>query len=255
MSAAFSLEGHRILVTGASRGIGLAIAHTVCEAGGAVVLAGRNSDTLQARVDALRQAGHQAECVAFDAATESGAIAGFDDAVARFGPIDTLINNAGVGMRRAMADTTMDDFDLVMNTNLRGPYVLIRHAAAHMAGLKQGGSIVNIGSALSILGRENAALYGASKHALAGLTKSLARELAPSGIRINMVCPGYVETEMMTQQRANVEFDRAVCARTPLGRWARPDEIGGAVVFLASAAASYVTGHMLAVDGGMTVSI
>lgn len=254
MKSAFSLEGHRILVTGASRGIGLAVTYSLCEAGGTVILAGRNEETLGARVEELRQAGHRTGYTVFDASTESGAIAGFSDVVTKFGPIDTLVNNAGVGMRKAMSETTMGDFDLVINTNLRGPYVLIREAAAHMAGLR-GGSIVNIGSALSILGRENAALYGASKHALAGVTKSLARELAPSRIRINMVCPGYVETEMMTKQRADVEFDRAVCARTPLGRWARPDEIGGAVVFLASEAASYVTGHMLAVDGGMTVSV
>jgi len=242
-------------VTGASRGIGWAIAQAISDAGAHVILSSRDAAVLADRAETLRDAGGQADIAAFDAATEAGASAGFKAATEQFGPIDVLVNNAGVGMRKAMAETTMTDFDRVIDTNLRGPYVLIQCAADHMAACGTGGAIVNIGSALSILGRENAALYGASKHALAGLTKSLARELAPSGIRINMVCPGYVETEMMTAQRADTAFDQAVCARTPLGRWARPDEIGGAVVFLASSAASYITGHLLAVDGGMTVSV
>ena len=251
----FSLVGRRVLITGASRGIGWAISQAVALAGGHVILASRDETALARRAETLRDAGHAADIAAFDASTETGASEGFAAVVQQFGPIHVLVNNAGVGMRKPMATTTMDEFDLVMDTNLRGPYVLIQRAAAHMAAVGKGGVIVNIGSALSILGRENAALYGASKHALAGLTKSLARELAPDGIRINMVCPGYVATEMMTAQRADEAFNKAVCARTPLGRWARTDEIGGAVVFLASSASSYVTGHLLAVDGGMTVNI
>lgn len=250
----FSLTGRRILITGASRGIGWAVAQSLAAAGASVILSSRDPVALQDRADTLCAAGQNAGVAAFDAASVDSVSAGFADAVARFGPIDTLVNNAGVGMRRAMAQTSDADFDRVIDTNLRGPFHLIRLAAAHMAEAG-GGSIVNIGSALSILGRENAALYAASKHGLAGLTKSLARELAGDNVRINMVCPGYVETEMMTVQRADKAFDQAVCDRTPLGRWARPDEIGGAVVFLASPAASYVSGHLLAVDGGLTVSI
>lgn len=251
----FSLVGRRILITGASRGIGWAISQAVALAGGHVVLSSRDETALARRAETLREAGHAADFAAFDASTETGASEGFATVTQQFGPINVLVNNAGVGMRKPMATTTMAEFDMVMHTNLRGPYVLIQRAAAHMAASGKGGAIINIGSALSILGRENAALYSASKHALAGLTKSLARELAPDGIRINMVCPGYVDTEMMTAQRADDAFNKAVCARTPLGRWARPDEIGGAVVFLASSASSYVTGHLLAVDGGMTVNV
>lgn len=250
----FSLHDRVALVTGASRGIGSAIAEALSGAGAHVLLASRDQTAVEARADALRANGRTADAVAFDASQESTVAEGLKRAYAVRDRIDILVNNAGVGMRRAFAETTDDDFSRVVDTNLRGPFHLARTVAAHMAE-RGGGAIINVASALSILGRSKAVLYTASKHGLAGMTKGLACELAPHSIRVNAICPGYVETEMMVKQRQDKAFHDAVMTRTPLGRWAKPAEMGGAAVFLASDAASYVTGHLLCVDGGLTVSV
>lgn len=250
----FSLDGRVALVTGASRGIGWALANALSDAGADVLLASRNEADLRARAEILIAKGRPAEVIAFDTSREATIAEGLERAYAVRDRIDILVNNAGAGMRKAFGETTDADFSHITDTNLRGPFHLARLVAS---GMKQagGGVIVNVASALAVLGREKAVLYTASKHALAGMTKALACELAPHGIRVNAICPGYVETEMMTSQRGDETFYSAVNARTPLGRWARPDEMGGAAVFLASDAASYVTGHLLAVDGGLTVSV
>ncbi len=250
----FSLHDRVALVTGASRGIGWAIAEALSGAGAHVLLASRDQAALEARAETLRANGRTADAVAFDASQESTIAEGLKRAYAVREKIDILVNNAGVGMRRAYTETTDEDFTTVVDTNLRGPFHLVRAVAAHMAETG-GGAIINVASALSILGRSKAVLYTASKHGLAGMTKGLACELAPHNIRVNAICPGYVETEMMVQQRQDKAFHDAVLTRTPLGRWAKPAEMGGAAVFLASDAASYVTGHLLCVDGGLTVSV
>ena len=252
--ATFTLEGRVALVTGASRGIGWAIARDLANAGAHLILASRDRVALAERTRTLRQDGHCAELVEIDVTAPASIAEAVERALAVHRRIDILVNNAGAGMRHPFLDTTDADITRVMDTNLRGPFHLARTVAVPMR--EQGsGSIINIGSALSVLGRSKAVLYTASKHALAGMTKSLACELAPSGIRVNAICPGYVETEMMTAQRGDEAFYQDVIRRTPLGRWAAPHEMGGAAVFLASDAASYVTGHLLFVDGGLTVSI
>lgn len=248
----FSLSGRVALVTGASRGIGWAIAEALSDAGAEILLAGRNESALEAAAEKLRAKARSAEVVAFDASSEVTVTDGLARAYAARDRIDILVNNAGAGLRKAFVETTDADFARVIDTNLRGPFLLAREVSMRM---DKGGTIINVGSALSILGRSKAVLYTASKHALAGMTKALACELATRNIRVNAICPGYVETEMMTAQRADKSFYDAVNARTPLGRWARPAEMGGAAVFLASGAASYITGHLLVVDGGMTVSV
>lgn len=253
-SSPFSLRGRVALVTGASRGIGWAIAAALSAAGADVLLASRDKAALESRAAELRTKGGSADVVVFDASQEATVAEGLERAYAARKTVDILVNNAGAGLRKAFAENTDADFAAVIDTNLRGPFHLTRGVAARMSGTG-GGSIINVASALAVLGREKAVLYTASKHALAGMTKSLACELAPAGIRVNAICPGYVETEMMTRQRGDAAFYEAVNTRTPLGRWANPDEMGGAAVFLASDAASYVTGHLLAVDGGLTVSV
>lgn len=254
MSTPFSLTERTALVTGASRGIGWAIAQALSQAGATVLLAGRDQETLKQKAEIVRADGRDVDVVDFDVSQEASIEVGVQKALAGHRRIDILVNNAGAGLRQRFAETTDADFARVIDTNLRGPFHLARLMSAHMA--KQGGgSMINVASALSILGRSQAVIYTASKHALAGMTKALACELAADGIRVNAICPGYVETEMMTKQRGDRAFYEAVNARTPLGRWAQPHEIGGAAVFLASDAASYVTGHLLCVDGGLTVSI
>lgn len=250
----FALDGRTALVTGASRGIGFAIAQALCEAGAHVFLNGRDEATLAPRVERLKDAGLCAEALAFDV-TDKGAVeAGFAKAEAAGTGVDILVNNAGVGMRRPFVDVDDADFDRLTDSNLRGPVRLAQHAARHMAPRGRG-AIINVGSVASVLGREGAVLYACTKHAIAGMTRALAAELAPLGVRVNAIGPGYVETEMMTSQRANPAFNESVVRRTPMARWAEPREIGGAAVFLASDAASYVTGHLLLVDGGLSTSI
>ena len=250
----FSLQDRVALVTGASRGIGWAIAEALSEAGAHALLASRDQAAVDERANTLRANGRNADAIAFDASQESTIAEGLKHAYAVRDRIDILVNNAGLGMRRAFAETSDADFTRVVDTNLRGPFHLARTVAARMAE-HGGGAIINVASALSILGRSRAVLYTASKHGLAGMTKGLACELAPHNIRVNAICPGYVETEMMVQQRGDRAFYDAVITRTPLGRWAKPAEVGGAAIFLASDAASYVTGHLLCVDGGLTVSV
>ena len=250
----FSLVGRVALVTGASRGIGWSIAQALADAGAHVILVSRDETALERRVEKLRDEGRRADFVAFDVSSESSIADGLERAFVAHDRIDVLVNNAGAGLRQSFADTSDVDFNRVIDTNLRGPFHLARLWSMHMAD-RGGGSIINVGSALAVLGRSKAVLYTASKHALVGMTKSLACELAPHGIRVNAICPGYVETEMMVQQRGDEAFYHGVEQRTPLGRWAAPEEMGGPAVFLASGAASYVTGHLLFVDGGLTVSI
>ena len=250
----FSLVGRVALVTGASRGIGWSIAQALAEAGSHVILVSRDETMLQARVEKLRSKRRTSQFVAFDVSSEPSISDGLERAFAAHDRIDILVNNAGAGLRQSVADTSDADFNRVIDTNLRGPFHLSRLWSKHMAD-RGGGAIINVGSALAVLGRSKAVLYTASKHALAGMTKSLACELAPHEIRVNAICPGYVETEMMVQQRGDDAFYHGVQQRTPLGRWAAPEEMGGAAVFLASDASSYVTGHLLMVDGGLTVSI
>lgn len=250
----FSLTGRTALVTGASRGIGFAIAEALGAAGAHVVLNGRDAATLEPRVERLRNFGYAAEAIAFDVTDRVAAEAGFAKAEAVGGGVEILVNNAGVGMRRRFVDVDDSDFDRLIDGNLRGPIRLAQLAARHMAPRGRG-AIINVGSIASVLGREGAVLYACTKHAIAGMTRALAAELAPQGVRVNAIGPGYVATEMMTSQRADPAFNESVVRRTPLARWAGPREMGGAVVFLASDAASYVTGHLLLVDGGLSTSI
>lgn len=249
----FSLDGRTALVTGASRGIGFAVARALCEAGAHVFLNGREAGTLQLRADELVEAGHRADVLAFNVTDSAATEKAYSKAEAA-GGVDILVNNAGVGTRRPFVDVRDGDFDTLVDGNLRGPFRLAQHAARHM--IPRGrGSIINMGSVASMLGREGAVLYAATKHALAGMTRALAAELAPHGVRVNAIGPGYVETEMTSVQRNTPAFHESVVRRTPMARWAKPQEIGGAAVFLASDAASYVTGHLLLVDGGLSTSI
>ena len=246
----FSLEGRVALVTGASRGLGLAMARALAAAGAHVVLAARDESRLDAAAQEIRRSGGVADVEAFDLLDEAAVVAAMQRIVARFGRLDILLNNAGICLWSGLLESTLADWRRTMDTNLTAAYLLAREAARTMVARRHG-RIVNVGSYVSVIGRERLAAYVASKHGLAGLTKSLAGELGRHGVTCNGIAPGFFETEMAAPILGDPARARIFTEAIAMGRWGRPDELAGAAVFLASDAASYVNGHMLHVDGGV----
>lgn len=250
ISTLFSLAGRVALVTGASRGLGRALAQALAQAGATVVLAARHADSLETVAEAFRAEGLAASTLAFDLTDEKAVVASVPRVIERLGRLDILVNNAGVCVWNRLLESTLDTWRLTLETNLTAAYLLAREAARPMVS-QRWGRIINIGSYVSVLGRERLQAYVASKHGLAGLTKSLAGELGRDGITCNAIAPGFFLTEMaepVTRDPRRMEVFTHCIA---LGRWGRPEELGGAAVFLASEAGSYVNGHILHVDGGV----
>ncbi len=250
----FSLEGRTALITGASRGLGWAMAQALAQAGAHVVLNARDEKALAGRESELKQDGLEASVAAFDVTDEAAAVDAVKEIAAFHGKLDILVNNAGMVHRQAVTELETADWQRVLDCNLTSCFVLAREAAKSMVG--QGwGRIINTASIMSIVARPTIPPYVATKHALAGLTKALAVELGPKGVTSNAICPGYFATELNAALVNNPEFNALVTGRTPLGRWGREEELGPVAVFLASEASSYVNGHLLVADGGMITAL
>jgi NAD(P)-dependent dehydrogenase (short-subunit alcohol dehydrogenase family) len=248
VTPSFRLDGKRALVTGASSGIGLAAAAALAGAGAAVTLVARKAAELEAARDAIRAAGGQAEAQALDI-TDLGATAAF---VRRSGPFDILVNSAGLARHAPALATTPEDYDAAMNLNLRAAYFLTREVARGLIEAGRPGSLINVSSQMGHVGGPDRAVYCANKHALEGMTKAMAIEWGPKGIRVNTLCPTFIRTPLAEQTLAIPERRAWILSKIKLGRVGEVEDIMGPVVFLASDASALVTGTSLLVDGGWT---
>lgn len=249
-SPLFDLTGRTALVTGSSRGLGLAMAEGFAQAGAAVVLNGSDATRLAGAAQRLREAGHTVHEARFDVTDEAAIVAAFAHLDAQGVAVDILVNNAGIQFRKPMVELDTADWRRVIEVNLTSAFVIGREAARRM--IPRGrGKVINIGSLMSDAGRATVAPYTAAKGGIKMLTRSMTAEWAQHGIQANAIGPGYMLTEMNTALVENEQFNAWVVGRTPARRWGKPDELVGTAVFLASAASDYVNGQIIYVDGGM----
>ena len=244
----FRLDGRRALVTGASRGIGLACAVALAEAGAHVVCSARGRAELDGVVVAMRGKGFSAEAIVFDLTDQAASKSAF----AAIGRLDVFVNSAGIARHSPALDTKPDDFDAVMDTNVRAAYFASTAAARAMLASQRGGSIINISSQMAHVGGIDRAVYAASKHALEGMTKAMAIEWGPHQIRVNTIAPTFIRTKLAAVTLDNPERRAWIMSKIKLGRVGEIEDIMGAVVYLAGDASALVTGTSLLVDGGWT---
>ncbi|WP_454655797.1 SDR family NAD(P)-dependent oxidoreductase [Bosea beijingensis] len=247
----FSLAGKIALVTGSGQGIGLALAEGLSDAGAHVVLNGRDKAKLERAQQALAAAGRKASIAPFDVTDHEAVEAGVAMIEAEIGPIDILINNAGMQKRVPITEFPVEGWHEVINTNLHSVFYVTQAVTKRMVPRKRG-KIISIGSVMSELGRATIIPYTASKGAVKMMTRGLAAELGKHNIQANAIGPGYFATEINAALIADEAFSSWVCSRTPAGRWGETKELAGAAIFLSSAASDYVNGHLLMVDGGLT---
>jgi gluconate 5-dehydrogenase len=253
-TALFDLTGRRALITGSSQGIGLALARGLSAAGATVVLNGRSAARLADAMRELSVTGAPVEALAFDVTDHAKVRAAVDAFEADRGPIDILVNNAGIQHRAPLEDFPADAFERLLQTNVASVFHVGQACARHM--IRRGrGKIVNIASVQSALARPGIAPYTATKGAVTNLTKGMATDWARYGLNCNALAPGYFDTPLNAALVADPEFSAWLARRTPAGRWGKVDELVGACIFLCSDASSFVNGHTLFVDGGITASL
>ena len=250
----FDLSGRRALVTGASMGIGYALAKGLTEAGASVVMNARDAVRLEQSAQGLRAVGGNIETLAFDVTDAKATRAAIDAFEASNGAIDILVNNAGMQHRAPLEDFEPEAFDQVMRTHVNSVFYVAQAVARHMIARKSG-RIINIASVQSALARPSIAPYTASKGAVVNLTKGMATDWAKYGLNCNAIAPGYFNTPLNAALVADPDFSTWLRKRTPAGRWGEVEELVGACVFLSSPASSFVNGHTLFVDGGITASL
>lgn len=248
--ALFDLSGRTALITGSSQGIGFTLAEGLAGAGARVVLNGRDETKLEAAAARIPDA----QVLSFDVTDHAAVRAAIDGFEAEAGAIDILVNNAGMQHRAPLEEFEPEAFELLMRTNVSSVFNVAQAAARHMIG-REAGRIINIASVQTALARPGIAPYTASKGAVANLTKGMATDWAPKGLNVNAIAPGYFDTPLNAALVADAEFSAWLSQRTPQRRWGQLDELVGACVFLASPASSFVNGHTLFVDGGITVCL
>jgi gluconate 5-dehydrogenase len=250
----FSLLGKTALVTGSSQGIGQTLAQGLAEAGASLVLNGRDRAKLKEAAQALRGTGATVSELPFDVTDHDAVRAAVDGFEAETGPIDILINNAGMQHRAPLEDFPPDRFEALLQTNVASVFHVGQAVARHMIN-RGAGKIINIASVQTALARPGIAPYTATKGAVANLTKGMATDWAPKGLTVNAIAPGYFDTPLNAALVADVEFTAWIKKRTPSGRWGQLPELRGAAIFLASDASSYINGQTIFVDGGMTACL
>ena len=250
MFGGFRLEGKRALVTGAGRGLGLAAAAALAQAGAHVTLAARSQAELEAACAAIRAQGGVADFVVLDI-TDSGAVG---REIRSRPPFQILVNNAGMNRPKLLIDTQDEDIDAVLALNVKATFYVTREVARSLQAAGEAGSIINVSSQMGHVGSPRRTLYCATKHAVEGMSKALAWELGPAGIRVNTLCPTFIETALTAPMFEDAAFRRFVVDRIALGRLGRVDEVMGPIVFLASDASSLMTGSALMLDGGWTAA-
>jgi len=244
----FRLDGKRALVTGAGRGIGLAIAQSLAAVGAHVTLAARTKTDIETASSQMNAAGLNTDAIAMDVTKIEAVQSFFEDRE----PFDVLVNNAGTNRPGPFLDMSIDDYDAVFDLNVRAVYFVSQAFAHGLIAAKKPGSIVNISSQMGHVGAVNRSIYCASKHGIEGLTKSLGVELAPYNIRVNSVCPTFIETPLTKPYLEDEAFKASVLNKIKLGRIGQAKDVIGGVLYLASDAASLVTGSSLKIDGGWT---
>jgi NAD(P)-dependent dehydrogenase (short-subunit alcohol dehydrogenase family) len=252
MDDLFDLSGQVALVTGASRGLGRAMAGALARAGASLALCARDPAALAAARDELRAAGHRAEAFPMDVVSPESVRAAVVAALAAFGRIDVLVNDAGVNVRKPVLELSPEEWDRVLDTNLKGYFLVAREVVPQMIARGRG-KVINVSSIFGNLVQPNQLAYAASKGGIVQMTKVMALEWAKQGVNVNAIAPSYCETPLTEPLRRDPERNRYIVERTPMGRWGKPEDLVGTAIYLASRASDFVTGQVLYVDGGWTI--